>query len=1537
MGEYKDLLADISKNLQRISKDLNLKKLINVYEKNPDDLPQEISNFLFTMKKYLEDNESKREDIYRSGYRKLIILKDIIVKTKSEKIVDVDKIPKKTVVQQVTKQSLCKELFPFSDNTYDISGLICMQIAKEEIEWSDILNALKRCAHPPCDGCTKIGYKVAKSLIKVAATRIFAEPEQSIIEPIVNSFDAYISKDPSLKGRKIGKFGMGFFSLLYWLVGHPKRSMLLISTYEENGNYCSYKAKIREDNDSLLFDFTIEPIRRKGRTGFSIIINTERDLFTKDNISEFTTQLEKLLYLEGAELSVIIENFSIVKKTDIIFKNNYNSKNKVSGHISRSTLSVTDDATGVPLDVLLGSLFVPSVSTKTLKIDSSIINEKSEGRIVISQNLSSNGLFILVGKVAVVFIPSSQIPSNKSYLIELPSNTRVPVSRDDIIPTEQTKKWLKEGALSLLDSAASSDRDVTVVQELLEKYIEYTSNSDTKNTIKAALQEFYNINKKNLIYDDKSVYNRWSNFILSKNYDVTEIEKWLDENTDALLNIWYGVKVLILENTAYQATNAGLISYIFVNKSYKESLGKDWDKIIPSSYHNMKLYPYTSEYGKKEFSKYNKFTNASSIMSKLALSRYYNVLMRFDSLTPYFTIESINQSRTYLMSSLIHIYEDAKEIFMDVCDILLRKMGTYKGNQTYGGTRYAISFFMPSVRGEVEHTGTTRKKWLSYLLTHIRVLSLSTTETALTILYIIGPNSPLNIVNTILKGQLMHSVTGIFIDEALAQTENFVEFTLLCTGAGNAFIYVSGLTRQQIRGFIRYMLDRIRARKPTETYLVQIYELWSNTTFSLASVTAVDLRKDYLLSLEWIKTIKNIQEIKLESDDEIIHDMIKSKNKIMLSSLMKYLFINEIPKLEDEKDVSKTMTEFLNKASKTKPTSLQVIEIAINEGTTKPFIDAVLTELIQNSIDAIRLFKPKHDNIDITLTRSKNNNTLYLHITDYVGMDSMAFLYVGIPFLSTKTASELVTGEIGSGFFNVYRESIYVIVDSTKDGSRRISYDVPIKQGDRVIDIEKTYKIVPSKKINMTKITIAIPVSDEMNYISTATKIEYISKYVLGLIPLDTITFGRLGNVHIPRKKVADSGSFKVYMGTNDNFSFESYITTKGVPFAPLSTFAKKILPKVVPLTIEDNFIIDITHGGFAPVQTRTKIRLDPEAKEDFAMSLIYAMFVITIKKVITRNTSWMLDHYESKAGVEQLRFPLIAPIKAEKSILDNLYPQDILKNTKFYNWPTLSQLLNECIDKMDKRTYVRAKKDIDKILKKYNSPHKEIDNYIIQVVTNWLAPKNTSKPEKDSDEEESGSDSDEEESGSDSSEESKGSAKKKKKEVTTKDIIYEPIIKVWVDIWCDLAKDAKIEGYIGNKPKSFAVKSTKPLLGWYDINKNELYVNTETMNNKKRKDVITALKSKNIDVLQNDMLNNTVWVTYFGYNFPSCVLAHELEHYRRKDDHNSSYHTSTTKKMFPDDEIIPRSFDQSANAVYQKVQSMGFYKKLLDRLSEVL
>lgn len=215
-------------------------------------------------------------------------------------------------------------------------------------------------------------------------------------------------------------------------------------------------------------------------------------------------------------------------------------------------------------------------------------------------------------------------------------------------------------------------------------------------------------------------------------------------------------------------------------------------------------------------------------------------------------------------------------------------------------------------------------------------------------------------------------------------------------------------------------------------------------------------------------------------------------------------------------------------------------------------------------------------------------------------LTSNAFVSVGIPFLSTQTPSEIVTGEMGSGFFNVYRQSDYVVIDTIRNGVQRISFDVPIKNGKRITDIYKKIYIKPStNEKNKTTISITFPTPTKYKYAQTLNNIEFTATHILALINHKISYNGKI--INIPKTLCGKIGHFEIYTTQSQVLKHESYLLTKDVPLTPLAQYFRQYLNLTdVDLLISHNLIVNITHGGYIPVQTRTKITIVPEIAHEF-------------------------------------------------------------------------------------------------------------------------------------------------------------------------------------------------------------------------------------------------------------------------------------------------------------------------------------------------
>jgi len=1502
-----------------------------------------------------------------------------------------------------------------------MSSLICTQFSKKDLGWEDILGLMKRCKPTStCDPCTRIGYKIARSLIKIAALRIFADPEQSIIELPVNSLDAY---NPS---RKIGKFGMGSFSNLYWLIGHPLRKIIINSySKDSEGKMCTYQATIQEINGIISFKLEMYPESEITTTGFRILTDASQDPFSSETVNNFQNQLEKLRFASGAKIRngwTLLETISMIKgKKEARWWNIFDthslstlnpdvlSENEIVCFVSPTFILTEDYATGASPEVLLGSMFVPSISTKTIQLSEAEVIAYENKSGVIASRLEKpigvpNKLVILVGGIAVVSIESEQKYS-EYYVIHMPYNTRLPVSRDDIILNPETAKLFKESITKIFEDLINfEESDVSDFQRLLVKYRDFTPSLESRDAVTHSLNDFYDKYKARLVpVEHKEMYfNINDKFIASENYDALEVERWLDANMNPMTNIWYGIKVLIVKGLKdiISVTNGGLISYLFISEKYKNSLGTRWIQAITTSYFDTKLFPFDSSYGEKEYEKYNKIylnrvinliksTRAisrevvsarhiydiivapdlgpsksrkvvvSDIIEDQSILKYvFSVLAKFESLSIYFTFmygqhvhSSTGDSATgdrgvqYLLMILTMCYIFLKKSsFVSILGELMKKFSSFTGSQIYGTGKNVLSFIDIELKDivmyftmDISHPEKKEPFFTDHVVCAIRAVK----EQASTYMAIVTRNSPYNLIGSDPIGK-----------EAWIQSSNITEFTFFMTGAGSAF-----LGRREnfpnLPGFVAFNLQNIRSRKYGAKDLVDVYSIWENKSHKIAGMTKVHLLKEREMAVEWIKDVLNTSAIRVVPRRHYLAP--KGATKLRLGTMIRTLFEENMPSNTD-------LPRFLKQVSNTSEKSpLQIIEIAVNEGTVKPFIEATMTELVQNSIDVIREFNPDNKYIHIDLNKinrdSGTGSDLALTITDYVGMSSDAFMYVSIPFLSTKTPSELVTGEMGSGFFNAYRESSTVIIDSSKDDVRRISHDVPIRDDKgRVIDIEKSVKIGKANNFNITSISVVIPTTDTLDEVTMISRIQYMAKNVLGLSTHKDIMYSTT-NIYVPRVLAAKLGYFELYYTDPDvSPKHESYLLTKGVPFSPLAPYFKHYLSQRVLDIIERNFIMNITHGGYTPVQTRTRINMPPEVTADFKRAATYTAFITMLREVSKGNRYYALNHMTSGADATQLRF---TPYNVDdfQSVADE---GSFLKYTSFFGQPTLASLINKCIDVMLNEQYKDKIAEVATVLV-YTSPYPEVNAMVTSIITKWLDSKNKDhKPPP--------------------TERGKVKHKKGKEYIWVSpsevpdepDPDVEPFAQAYIQTYWKLAVESKIVGYVSRNyanitkyelhaelknlgllvsgsrqdkierlrnaemkrraPQVKVVYSVKDQAktGWYQVTDNTIVINTYNWNKDMRKEIFSVLKQRSVDAIETKLKHNKVWDEVFGYRFPAATMPHEMEHYRRHQSHEGSNHDSIYTSIFPGDEAKVRTYDQAANAVYQQVLSKGFYSEFL-------
>ena len=188
--------------------------------------------------------------------------------------------------------------------TFDITSLVCGQFQ------GTIHDFIERELNLRGDSCNKISGVIATNLVKVASTRIFSEPTQCIMEILTNSIDSCRRLKYGNEAPTIGKFGMGFMSIFWWLlrptIHDQSVSKIVIVSYplnEKPYSACIYAKRgilWCEYYDNLESDLVraIKPYPRSHGTHVSLLFAN----ISNEIASSFSNQVHKLRYVHDVKI-----------------------------------------------------------------------------------------------------------------------------------------------------------------------------------------------------------------------------------------------------------------------------------------------------------------------------------------------------------------------------------------------------------------------------------------------------------------------------------------------------------------------------------------------------------------------------------------------------------------------------------------------------------------------------------------------------------------------------------------------------------------------------------------------------------------------------------------------------------------------------------------------------------------------------------------------------------------------------------------------------------------------------------------------------------------------------------------------------------------------------------------------------------------------------------------------------------------------------------------------------------------------------------
>jgi hypothetical protein len=1455
--------------------------------------------------------------------------------------------------------------------------------------------------------CTPIGANISSSLIKVASTRIFTKPEQCIVELLVNSVDSYAVKDGF---PKVGKFGMGFFSVLYFLVDHPLRTLTIV-TIE---NHKAVLLRICYSTEKRNLFFNINYTTTDSDSGTYVYMDASKDQFNEHQITTFKSFCLYTSYIKNANIYMNMDVISLNNRVD----------NKIVSNISLHSIMIEDYATGISIENVLTSLLVPSTSTKTMKLSATVAPYVNYSDITMSAPMTLAHFIIVSNNIVIVKV---RIGGRYNVVMSLPSNISLPVSRDDVIFNEKDVK----DSFSRLIERSLEENQIVSLENAIDEYLRYTSSHINKEIFSRCKTEMYNeLKTKGIVFVLQKNYDLLQGIlpqkklIQSKKCDSIEIEHALDSLKTLVYrqDIFTNKRVVIAQTPT--TTTANTYKYIFVNPITVKS--PNWIENTIICFTEERLFMYSSVPSTESEMIERILTFFGSKFTSIEKDMIRSLLCVFLSLQNSLIIDQKEKSCKEIVYGVYFIKFIDPSFVNEYVDMAANYFSSIVINYNYGDTRLHLTYntcflysftkidydtFEKMVEEEPKKKriiGNVREKLREYVVNRFELLK-DKNE--------IGYyNFSSGILNPFIQFYYMNPFFGDLLSLPNVSIFKiiFLERTLT-----NWHTFVKTKPSPSIEQ-VTYIYDKYI--KDIEDYKLVSCAYWETNTILKYAINALCM----------ISTVKPQKLAEINFNMEFLP-------QFTFKQLLTFVFENTTI---DQIDPSK-----VGKNRKTE--KLQLLEIAVDAGTNKPFLQATLTELLQNSIDAYRLDPEKDQTKKSTIMIRvdeitdkpvmpgvmankllsfikenkligldlKEQNRLYkefqktkefeafsnrldkeieqynikkekyqedlkkykeelkkrktegkdiekqllVTVTDFIGMTSNNITALSIPFYSNKTSSAVVTGEMGTGFFNIYRESSFVMVNTLKNGKRTIMKDRPVRDDTKhIVDLEKNWTYKDDKKSLKNQTDISFVIDHTRTVVSD---IYYYATNVLCYMDIDLYVNDT--KIVAEKELLYKEDQLTCYLTTNPIISF---IFTKGVPFFPLLEYIKQNPTIFTGLSdeciyeISSKIIIDMGHGFYLPTQSRTALQLSEENKVKLNEFLKRVVFYVSIKnfyKMLINNTydaSYQVSRnkYLKNTGQTTAFSGVLFNMAKLPKIEDKL--EDILLYTKLKGLNvTMAEILysiylNIMKDKQYARpSIVKKIKIYFSTLKLQMTENQTLFGEYIYIITRWLQTKNVSidkkrttpkkktkaSKAKGKNDVDSDSESDAEFDGSEEKSPNVTKSLDEQEMVTrirkTKidaDVYFSKKIRLIFSTFIDLFIEGDKPFYPPGLTSKIKILKVKTHVAQYVKHLTLIEINIDKINFNDADHFMKNINNyiKNLGNIREDKFYDF----WFGITNPASIIAHELEHARRNTDHLLGSHDSVTY------EGQVMTFDKVANHVLLTKNQNGLLLKWLQQLKVI-
>ena len=1323
----------------------------------------------------------------------------------------------------------------------------------------------------------------------------------------VNSVDSY----NLIEGKKsIGKFGMGFFSILYWISesirGEFLRSLLICSTYRDkiSSELKSYSIELKWTIDGLSVEklnqnnficdlsdplFLTNPRISNTVTGTTIYLNCNNHHLTDKNINKMNQQLYKLFPIEGS--TIYINGIPINQK----YQNIVNIK------MNKFGLIIEDNATGISEDILIRSLLVPSSSSKER------INEIEPFRNpVIIENLRDE-LNIIVNGVCInnIFILEPQNTQNTRtqntkkyrYNIYMPYNSKVPVSRDNIIYDHESLEieTFGKSLMLLMNSIVGITGNLVPIFKLLEMYLRINSSDVLSRkilNIRTAIENSpYILLPDNSFWIDirkKCPIEKRNNLIIYPYPKLYETEKKLEIFFgESIRHDVFKLRKVIFGDFRENISSNGLTTYLFISNRMNDernltslALSNDTTLLIPNS-DSFELGFYEDFYSPDEIwlNKYtiNLIKNNQRIldMAKILKMTFMRKFSNLKITCKEYVVKTVN--KVFIAS-----HNDEK-FTLRFLTTLNSKICNKELNFAYGSKPYLFDKYLSNkylYKLEIKNNETSNVKFNNLikqttkdlLLFSMELISIKTDNLYVCInrfdefLYTLHPfcKYPQNVINECIIG----------IENCVTNAEKFVYLTIFIK-------FISEIKQfKKMDGLSLFLVNEIR-RKASSNELMEILQYFY---FSVGSGHYIDgkLFSPLKMAVDQFYTYSNSPMIPREIE-------IGNMYKFSCKSLIQYVY---------NQDLNDNTFQELTDSYPTfnpKNTKLQVVEIAVNEGTNKSFINSVLTEIIQNSVDAIRSTPESSKYIDINIT----NNII--SVTDYVGFDDI--INILIPFLSSKNPNDPnVTGEMGTGFFNVYRQpwTRFIVIESIYNGVKKTVKATPLSNENVVYDIEYKIIIERTELPNSTTISIFLEKSNTLlsqmitdAFIFTNSYLSFIKSAIIrlnGSIVKKNYTVCYPENdPRIPTQQFNQIGDIM----TIEDPTTLSYVLTNDIPFMPLmefiSSFNNPLITNMVNKFGRNSIVINLNKNIYKPTQARSKIQFVPEylsLVNSFVGFGIYNAILFLYERDHYFNPDEIIMHTKSMVKPTQLKLSL-----NNDSIIQSLdYPYLIYLETgnpTLYRNNNVMSLINNAIDRKVDYKNIDQSTIAGRILYKWFSNKNEIDKKDDLVLI-----------------------------------------KVQDKEFSSMQIfinIYWRLFHQLIDEKIIISLKPNIK-----PPKIYLGKLDPGVLGQYNTKLHKIVLSSSHYDEESFVSELSKIKGIKLSSITTMFNINHIFSKYFSPCKPANCLLHEIGHAFTNSCHSDSYHDTTNIKIRNSNHL---SFEDMCVQIYQLCVERDLINEFLESI----